>query len=134
MKYLLDTNTCIRYLNRSAPDVLRRMKAVSPLDLCLCSIVKAELLYGAHKSNYPEQSLARLGTFVAPFVSFPFDDASADAYGHIRSHLERTGTVIGPNDLAIAAIALAQGLTVVTNNIREFSLVPNVEVEDWEKE
>jgi tRNA(fMet)-specific endonuclease VapC len=105
---------------------------VSPQDLSLCSAVKAELLYGAAKSNLAERTLARLKIFFDVFTSLPFDDRAAAAYGNIRAELEKHGTPIGPNVLMIAAIALANRLTLVTHNQREFGRVATLKLEDWE--
>lgn len=132
MSYLLDTNTCIRYLNGQSESIRHRLAAASPHEVDLCSIVKAELLYGSLKSANPERNLRRLEQFFAPFVSLPFDDPAARAYGDIRALLERSGRLIGPNDLLIAAIALARGATLVTHNVREFSRIPALQHEDWE--
>jgi tRNA(fMet)-specific endonuclease VapC len=107
MSYLLDTNTCIAYLNGRAVGVRRRLQALPPAEVTLCSVVKAELLYGASKSTNPPAVLAKLQRFFTPLTSLPFDDAAAQAYGAIRAGLEQAGTPIGPNDLMIAAIALA---------------------------
>ena len=132
MSYLLDTNTCIRYLNGRSPQVVARLRATAPSEIVLCAIVKAELFAGAAKSNYPAKTLAAQLLFLNPFVSLPFDDTAAIMYGPIRAALEQAGTPIGPNDLLIAAIALANNLTLVTHNTREFSRVPGLALEDWE--
>lgn len=132
MKYLLDTNVCIRYLNGRSPDVRKQLDLVDPDEIVLCSVVKAELFYGALKSARPRENLERARRFTEPFASLPFDDHSAVAYGEIRSALEKTGTPIGPNDLLIAAIAQAHGVTLITHNLREFSRVPRLDLEDWE--
>lgn len=132
MRYLLDTNTCIAYLNGRAVGVRRRLQALPPTDVALCSVVRAELLYGARKSTNPSGVLAKLQRFFAPFTSVPFDDAAAQAYGTVRADLERAGKPIGPNDLLIAAIALARGLTLVTHNTGEFQRVAGLTIEDWE--
>lgn len=134
MIYLLDTNTCIRYLNGRAISVLRRLQALPPEDVAVCSIVKAELFYGAMRSNNPTQSLAQQQDFLNRFVSFPFDDQSALIYAHIRAQLASLGTPIGSNDLLIASIALANNLILVTHNTREFSRVEELRLEDWEIE
>jgi tRNA(fMet)-specific endonuclease VapC len=105
---------------------------VSPQDLSLSSVVKAELLYGAAKSNLAERTLVRLKIFFDVFTSLPFDDRAAAAYGAIRADLEKRGNPIGPNDLMIAAIALANGLTLVTHNQREFGGVATLNLEDCE--
>lgn len=132
MKYLLDTNTCVRLLNGTSDRILKRMEGLADGDTALCSIVKAELLYGALKSGRPRRNVQRLRAFFRRFVSFPFDDASAEAYGEIRADLEKAGTPIGPNDLCIAAIAKTNDLTLITHNLSEFTRVDELRVEDWE--
>jgi tRNA(fMet)-specific endonuclease VapC len=132
MTYLLDTNTCIKYLNGKSENIRQRLEASQPQDIVLCSVVKAELFYGAMKSANPQKNLAKLQPFVSRFVSFPFDDAASTEYGRIRAELEKQGTPIGPNDLLIAAIGLANDITVVTHNTREFSRVAGLRLEDWE--
>lgn len=132
MKYLLDTNTCVRYLNRRSEAVIRKLKSVPESEIVVCSVVKAELFYGAMKSNYPQATLAKQQIFLNRFVSLPFDDAASSTYGKIRASLEIQGTIIGPNDLLIAAIALANGLTLVTHNTSEFGRVTGLSIEDWE--
>lgn len=130
--YILDTNTCIQYLNGSSDHVKRRLMTAKPSSIKLCSVVKAELWYGAGRSNNPAAALARLERFFAPYESIPFDDAAAVEYGQIRRHLAAAGTPIGPNDLMIAAIGVSRQMIVVTHNRREFSRVPGLPVEDWE--
>jgi tRNA(fMet)-specific endonuclease VapC len=132
MTYLLDTNTCIKYLNGKSENVRQRLEASQPQDIVLCSVVKAELFYGAMKSANHQKNLAKLQPFVSRFVSFPFDDEAAEVYGRIRADLEKLGTPIGPNDLLIAAIGLTNDVTVVTHNTREFSRVTGLKLEDWE--
>jgi tRNA(fMet)-specific endonuclease VapC len=131
--YLLDTNACIRILNNSNTHVVSRFSKQSPASVQLCSIVKAELLYGARKSKRVARTLANLEAFFVPLQSPPFDDECAQEYGILRADLERAGTPIGANDLAIAAIARVHDLTVVTNNVDEFSRVVGLRVEDWEQ-
>ncbi len=132
MTYLLDTNTCIRHLNGTSGSVRRRMESARPSDLALCSVVKAELFYGSLKSARPKRNLKKLVHFLSRFASLPFDDPAARIYGGIRARLEKQGTLIGPNDLLIAAIALASKATLVTHNTREFSRVKGLKLEDWE--
>ena len=132
MTYLLDTNTCIRYLNGRAPNVLQRLQALPIAEIRVCAIVKAEMYYGAMKSVDRAVHLAQQRMFLDAFESLPFDDAAAEAYGRLRAELARRGTPIGPNDLMIAAIALAYDLTLVTHNTSEFSRVPGLRLEDWE--
>jgi len=132
MKYLLDTNACIGYLNGRAVGVRQRLEALLPGDAGVCSIVKAELYYGAMKSPDPARTLARQSVFLEQLNSLPFDDNAAEVYGRIRAYLEKRGELIGPNDLMIAAIAVANHVTLVTHNTDEFSRVPELTVEDWQ--
>lgn len=130
--FLLDTNTCIRFLNGRSESIRLRLEEVSPDRVSLCSVVKAELFYGAAKSADPSKTLNRALRFAERFVSLPFDDAAALRYGEIRAMLEKAGTPIGPNDLLIAAITLAHLATLVTHNTREFSRIPDLQLADWE--
>lgn len=130
--YLLDTNACIRILNNSSKNLVERLRRHDSSEVRLCSVVKAELLHGARKSSRAAENLELLKRFFAPFQSIPFDDASAEHYGQIRRDLERTGNPIGPNDFLIAATARAHELILVTHNVREFSRVSGLQIEDWE--
>lgn len=132
--YLLDTNACIRILNNSSASLVTRLRQHMPEEIFLSSVVKAELIYGAHRSSRAADNLRLLRRFFEPFTSLPFDDSCADQYGSIRSELERAGTPIGPNDLIIAATAMTHDLVLVTNNIREFGRVAGLQIEDWEED
>lgn len=132
MNYLLDTNACIRYLNGRSEALRRHVDRAGDDQIVLCSIVKAELAFGAVKCEHPDQVLQAQQTFTARFLSLPFDDAAAISYATIRFDLESRGQPIGANDLMIAAVALANGLTVVTHNTDEFSRVSGLAVVDWE--
>lgn len=129
--YLLDTNACVECLRNRNAGVVARFQSCSPRELRLCSVVVAELCYGAYKSPNPAANLALVQTFAAPLISLPFDDRAAEVYGRIRANLEQRGQAIGPNDTMIAAIALANGLTVVSHNRAEFSRVSGLLIEDW---
>lgn len=131
MKYLLDTNVCIVYLNDSHAPVVQKLKSIKPSDVFLCQIVKAELVYGAYKSSRQQDNLALLEQFFSQFVSLPFNDKAVEAYGQVRAKLAKIGNLIGPNDLIITAIAIAHDVTLVTNNVREFSRVSQLKIEDW---
>jgi len=131
--YLLDTNVCIRLLNEAHPGILQQFQSRSPAEIALCSVVKAELLFGARRSSRVEANLQRLKQFFSPLASLPFDDLCAEHYGLIRTDLLAQGTPIGPNDLMIAAIARAHDATLVTHNVGEFSRVIGLRVEDWEQ-
>jgi tRNA(fMet)-specific endonuclease VapC len=132
MKYLLDTNTCIRYINGRAPALREKLLTVVDADMVISAVTKAEMFAGAARSRTPQRSRARQDAFLARFVSLPFDDAAADQFGRVRAALEVAGTPIGPYDMQIAAIALAHGLIVVTHNVREFGRIEGLQVEDWE--
>lgn len=99
--------------------------------MVLCSIVKAELLFGARRSQRVTDNLQILTRFFSNFQCVPFDDKAAGFYGTIRAHLVRGGTPIGTNDLLIASIALGHNLAVVTRNTSEFTRIPGLRVETW---
>lgn len=130
--YLLDTNACIRILNGTSPALAERLRFVPRTQVRLSSVVKAELLYGARKSGRVAENLRVLEQLFETIASLPFDDRCAEEYGVLREELERAGTLIGPNDLLIAASARAHGAVLVSNNLREFSRVPDLRIDDWE--
>ena len=110
----------------------QKLETTVTKDIAVCSIVKAELFYGAMKSANPKRNLTLQQEFLAQFISLPFDDLAAMTFGMIRSQLEALGTPIGAYDLQIAAIALTKNLTLVTHNTREFKRINNLLIEDWE--
>lgn len=132
--YLLDTNACIGILKGISPSLAERLRFVPRTQIRLSSVVKAELLYGARKSGRIADNLRLLEEFFGTVASLPFDDRCAEAYGLIREELERAGTPIGPNDLLIAATARAHSAVLVTRNVREFSRVTDLRIEDWESD
>lgn len=132
MKYSLDTNTCIRFLNGRSEAIRRKLPTVPTQEIVVCSVVRGELAYGAAKSQMPAISTAKQQKFLAPYASVAFDDLAASEFGRIRAILESSGVVIGPYDLQIAAIAMVHGLTVVTHNTREFGRVQGLRIEDWD--
>lgn len=134
MIYLLDTNVCIRYLNGRAPAIRTHLQAHHPGEIRVCAVVKSELFAGAMKSARPTGNLAKQQAFLAPFISLPFDDPAAESYATVRAHLEKQGTPVGPYDMQIAAIALANRCILVTNNTIEFTRVPGLTLENWEIE
>jgi len=131
--HLLDTNACIKVLNASSAPLVARLRRRAPSELRVSSVTRAELLYGARRSARVAENLGVLAAFFAPLVSIPFDDACAEQYGALRASLASAGRPIGPNDLLIAATALAYDLTLVTHNLREFSRIPALKIEDWEE-
>lgn len=131
MKYLLDTNICIALLNGKDQGLLKGLKKYSPDDFVLCSIVKAELIYGAKKSQARTKNEQKLKVFFNEFVSLSFDDEAAQIYGELRAYLENSGKMIGGHDLLIAAIAVAHDLVLVTRNTKEFSRIASLKLENW---
>ena len=134
MIYLLDTNTCIYYLNRRNLTIYERISSFEPSDIAICDIVKFELYFGAYKSDRVAANLENLRKFFRDFVSLPFDGQAAAICGRLRSQLQAEGTPIGAYDLQIAAIALVHSLCIVTHNTREFGRVDGLQIEDWEVE
>jgi tRNA(fMet)-specific endonuclease VapC len=130
-RYLLDTNICI-YIRQNKPDgLLRRFQALRAGEAVLSVITFGELLYGAEKSRERSASLERLGELTALLPVLAMPPRAAESYGTIRAELERAGQMIGNNDLWIAAHAKAEGLTLVTNNEREFRRVRGLKVQNW---
>ena len=133
MKYLFDTNVCIRILKGNSPGILQRIEVVENCDIVIPSIVRYELFYGAYKSIREKETLMILKDFLGSFNDAVFDMHVADVCGEIRAELDKAGTPIGPYDLLIGAIALCNNFTLVTNNTREFSRIDGLKIEDWEK-
>lgn len=131
VKYLLDTNICIAYLTGVDISLKHRVNSLQPQGLALCSIVKAELFFGARNSGYVQKNLKNYTTFVSRFESYPFDDACVEIFGVLKAKLRLSGTPVGSNDLLIASIALTHNLTLITRNHREFSHVHDLKIEEW---
>lgn len=131
MKYMLDTNICIYLIKQKPPQLLHKFAELSFGDVGVSAITVAELQYGVQKSQYPEQNQQALGQFLIPLTIVDFDHNAAVAYGAIRAALERQGTPIGSLDTLIAAHAQSLDVTLVTNNVREFSRVPDLKVVNW---
>jgi tRNA(fMet)-specific endonuclease VapC len=134
MRYLLDTNICIYLIKKRPAQVLSKFQAHSVGEIGISAITIAELQYGVHKSQHIEQNQRALEQFLIPLICIPFDDQAAATYGEIRAALETQGTPIGALDTLIAAHALSLNVTLVTNNTREFSRVPGLQVIDWANE
>jgi tRNA(fMet)-specific endonuclease VapC len=131
MAYLLDTNACSDYFTARYPKVVARIQACSPDDLRLSVVVVAELRYGADHSSRRRAHHARIDALIEEIEVLDFDLRAAAMYGRVRARLEAGGTPIGPNDMLIAAHAMSRGLTVVTDNTREFKRVKGLKVESW---
>ncbi len=130
MTYLLDTKTCVYAIKRE-PRVLRHLQERSPDELRISAITLAELWFGAAKSSRPQRTRESVDAFLKPFEVLPFEAEAAGRYAEIRLQLEKEGGPIGEPDLLNAAIARSRSLTVVTHNVREFSRVSGLRVEDW---
>ncbi len=130
--YLLDSNVCINLLNGKNRSVENSFRSHSPSEIAICSIVKAELFFGARNSQRIDANLQRLQLFFSPLQSLPFDDRCADEYGLIRTDLTAQGNLIGPNDMLIASIARAHNVILVTHNTREFCRITGLRLDDWE--
>jgi tRNA(fMet)-specific endonuclease VapC len=133
LRYLLDTNLCIRVL-RDRPQGLRARFNANAEALCLSDVVLYELLYGAERSSDPSRIRQEVEHFAARLTVLPFDSDAAAHTAEIRADLERRGSVIGPYDLMIAGHARSRGLMVITGNLGEFQRVQGLRCEDWQAE
>lgn len=131
MLFALDTNTCIDLLRGRSRAAATRLRELMPSQVGIPSMVHGELLLGALLSTRPAENRRLVERFVAPLRPLPFDTLAAAAYAAIRAPLQRAGRIIGPNDLVIAATALAHQAVLVSANGREFARVPGLQVEDW---
>ena len=131
MTWQLDTSVCVPLINRTDERAAARLFDHSRNTVRLCSVVKAELYFGAQNSSRLTENLQRVETFCRAFESLPFDDESAKRYGIVRAQLRREGRPIGGNDLMIASIAIAYSHILVTRNVDEFSRVSGLEIERW---
>ena len=130
LKYLLDTNIVIYVIKRRPRDALDRFNREQG-HMAVSSITLAELIHGAEKSRDPARNLAVVEDFFSRLVVLPCGEKAAWHYGSIRTTLEKAGTPIGVNDLHIAAHARSEGLTLVSNNRREFERVPGLVLDNW---
>jgi tRNA(fMet)-specific endonuclease VapC len=128
---MLDTDTCSYIMKRSNRALLRRLQRVSVSDVCASVITKAELLFGVESSPRRQQDETALQEFLRYVEILDLPEEAAAHYAKIRASLKAHGTMIGANDLFIAAHARSLGLTLVTNNTREFGRVPNLAIENW---
>jgi len=128
---MLDTNICIYYIKQKPAYIVEKVQQCMLDGLCISVITLAELEQGVAKSAYPERNAEKLAQFLSIFDVLSFDGAAATAYGIIQADLQRKGTPIGPMDTLIAAHAKAEGLTLVTNNTREFERVRGLTLENW---
>jgi tRNA(fMet)-specific endonuclease VapC len=131
MKFLLDTDICIYIIKKKPVEVLQKFREYPVGDIGLSSITLAELKYGVQKSKQSSRNARALEKFLVPLSISEFDYKAANAYRKVRAELETQGTPIGPLDTLIAAHALSLNLTLITNNVREFSRVSGLKVTNW---
>ena len=131
MRYLLDTNICIYIAKRKPPSVHSRFARLRPGDVGMSVVTYLELVYGAHKSQHPQDNLARIEELERLIPAQPLAPDAAAHYGTLRVELERKGSPIGAYDMLIAAHALSLDLVLVTNNTREFSRIQGLRLENW---
>ena len=130
-RFMLDTDTCSYIMKRSHPLVIKRLQSVPVGDVRMSVVTKAELLYGVEVSPRRAQDAAALAAFLPYVEALDLTDDTAIHYAEIRADLKKRGTMIGANDLFIAAHARSRGLTLVTNNTAEFEPVEGLAIENW---
>ncbi len=131
IRWMLDTNALIALVMRRSAPLMRRVEATEPGALAISAIVAHELAYGAYRSQRIKHNLETLRLLLADFVLLEFDREDARTVGEIRADLARRGAPIGPYDVLIAGQATARDLTLVTNNLGEFTRVQGLKLEDW---
>ncbi len=131
IRFLLDTNICIYLIKQKPIEVVQKLQTLTISEVGISSITLSEMEYGVSKSAKRKQNKLALAEFATPMEILPYDDLAAREYGELRSYLESRGTPIGPLDTLIAAHALSLQCTLVTNNEKEFSRVPNLKVVNW---
>jgi tRNA(fMet)-specific endonuclease VapC len=132
MKYLVDTNICIYIINEKPKKVLEKFEQYPVHEFGMSSITHAELQYGVQKSKHKAQNQNALDEFLMPLTILPFHGRNVVVhYGKLRVALESKGKIIGPLDMLIAAHALSLDMTIISNNIKEFSRVPGLKCENW---
>jgi tRNA(fMet)-specific endonuclease VapC len=131
MKYLLDTNICIYIIKKKPETVIKKFTKLRPGSVAISSITLSELYYGVVKSSKPNENMIALQEFISPLIVLDFTEQDALFYGKIRTDLEKKGKPIGAMDLLIASIAKSKELILVSNNVREFSRISDLKVENW---
>ncbi|MCA0444995.1 MAG: type II toxin-antitoxin system VapC family toxin [Bacteroidetes bacterium] len=131
LMYLIDTNICIYIIKQNPETVIQKLKTLEPFQIKISAISVGELEYGVAKSQSVEKNRWKLLHFLSPFDIIPFEDHDAEIFGMIRANLEKSGKIIGPYDLQIASQAISRNLTLVSNNLKEFSRIPGLMFENW---
>ena len=130
LTYMLDTNIAIYVIKRKPLEALRKFNQ-NAARICMSSISVAELYYGAGKSEFPERNLAVIEDFLSRLTILDYSHKAATHFGNIKANLSKQGNIIGENDINIAAHARSEGLTLVTNNLREFERVDGLLLDNW---
>lgn len=131
MKIFLDTDICIYTINCRNSKLLERLRSYCIGEVGISAITYAELRFGVENSARSQENIDRLERFLLPIEIVPFDAEAGVYYGRLRTELKRIGLMIGNNDLLIASHALSLNVAIATNNLREFSRVPGLQVEQW---
>ncbi len=130
LRYLLDTNIVI-YVIKHKPERVREKFNLHAMGLCISSITVAELMYGAENSMNIPQNIRVIEDFLSRLTVINYDSHAATHYGNIKAQLKKQGKLISDNDIHIAAHARSLGLTLVTNNVKEFKRVDALKIENW---
>jgi tRNA(fMet)-specific endonuclease VapC len=131
LRYMLDTDIASYIIKGTEPAVLRKLQTVPVGEVSISAITHSELAYGVELSTNPDRDRARVDVFLRHIEVLDYPSDAALHYGQIRATLKQRGTIIGANDLLIAAHARSFGLVLVTNNTREFKRVPGLKIENW---
>ncbi|MBL4903328.1 MAG: type II toxin-antitoxin system VapC family toxin [Desulfocapsa sp.] len=118
-------------MNDHPPEVIQKFRKIGVGNICISSITVSELQYGACKSKQLKKNSKRLEEFLVPFAIISYDEGAANYYGKICSSLEKQGNIIGPLDMLIAAHALSENLTLITNNEKEFKRIKSLKIKNW---
>lgn len=130
-KVMLDTNICIYLIKNKPQSVKEKFDAYEVGEISISSITVSELYYGVYKSQMVEKNKRALSLFLAPLNIVDYDEKASIEYGKIRADLESKGTVIGSLDMLIAAHATSLGISLITNNVKEFERVEGLDLENW---
>jgi len=131
MKYILDTNICIYLINNKPTSVKQNLESIPPENVFISSITASEIWYGIYKSKFVEKNIIAFLGFLSTIKILPYDENAAIKYGEIRAELEKSGNIIGSNDMLIAAHALSLDYSLVTNNEQEFRRIKQLTVLNW---
>ena len=131
MKYYLDTNIIIYALKGQFPDLPEHFRRIAPQSIVIPTVVMAEIEFGAQKSHDYQTTIRLYRQFTDAFIKIPFSEKASSVYGLIRNELQSSGNLIGPNDLMIAATVMSEDGILVTHNIKEFTRVNGLRMEDW---